>query len=290
MKTLERRVGLALLAVALSAPVGAAVEARDDKGRMLKLAKPALRVVSLSPHASEILYAIGAGQTLVGRDGASDTPAAVKALPDVGRYGAFNVEAVIALRPDLVVAWEGSQAGPAIVRLRELGVPVFASQPADIAGIAGTARALGRLTGREEQAERLAARFEADWAALTARYAKRPLLTVVLQVGDAPAMTVNDRQFTAALLRACNTVNPFGASPAPVPLIGVEALIAARPHAMVAVADAAAAGEWRSGWRARGVDQPWLSVDPLRFGRPVPAVLAETDALCRRLDRLRRPS
>ncbi|MFC4160535.1 helical backbone metal receptor [Chitinimonas lacunae] len=277
---------LALLlgSAALAAP---AVEARDDKGRQLRLARPALRVVSLSPHATELLYAIGAGSTLVGRDGASDEPAAARALPDVGRYGAFNVEAIVALRPDLVVAWEGSEAGPALTRLHELGLPLFASQPADIAAIAGTVRALGRLTGRTE-AEALARRFESEWAALKARYANSRPLTVVVQVGEGPALTVNDRQFTASLLRVCGVVNPFGASSAPVPVIGAEALLAARPDAMVAVADAAEAAVWRANWRSRGLDVPWLTVDPRRFGRPVPAAVKEAEALCRRLDSLRR--
>ncbi|QNM96631.1 helical backbone metal receptor [Chitinimonas koreensis] len=277
----------ALLALLLALPAPAAVEARDDAGQAVKLAAPARRIVSLSPHATELLYEIGAGDRLVGRDGASDYPAAAAKLPAVGLYGAFNVEAIVALKPDLVVAWEGPQAGAATRRLRALGIPVFASQPGDVAAIPATLRALGTLSGQAAEAERRAARFETGWAALERRYRQSTPLSVVPQVGDAPAMTVNDRQFVAAAFRACNTRNPFGAERAAVPLMSVEALAAARPRAIVALATPAVAEGWLARWRTLPGRPALLAVDADTLGRPTSRILAAGEALCLRLDALR---
>lgn len=281
---------LLFASLVLAAPRwAAAVTVNDDGGHAISLAEPAHRIVSLSPHATEILYAIGAGDRLVGRDGASDYPVAAKALPAVGQYGAFNVEAIVALKPDLVVAWEGPQAGPATARLRSLGIPVFASQPGAVANIAPTMRALGRLAG-QPQAEQAATRFERDWRALAARYAASRPLVVVAQVGDAPAMTVNDKQFTADVLHACHASNPFGADPAAVPLLSPEALIAARPEAVVALAEPAMAQRWFARWAGLPLHAALLDAPADTLGRPGPRVLEAAGTLCAALDRVRRTS
>ncbi|QDQ26935.1 ABC transporter substrate-binding protein [Chitinimonas arctica] len=264
------------------------IEVRDDADRLIKLTQPARRIVSLSPHATELLYAIGAADKLVGRDGASDYPAAAKRLPAVGQYGAFNVEAIVALRPDLVVAWEGPQAGPATKRLRELGIAVFASQPGSVAAIGSSLRGLGQLSGQGSQAEAAAQAFEQGWRALEQRYRQARPLQVVTQVGDEPAMTVNDKQFVAAVLRSCGTRNPFGGEPAAIPLLSAEALLAAKPDAVVALAEASTAQQWFARWRGLPFRPAYLAVEPDSLGRPGLRVLPAAVALCKRLDALRR--
>ncbi|WP_374351024.1 helical backbone metal receptor [Chitinimonas sp.] len=276
-----------MLPALLAVPAPAAVSAPDDAGRTVSLAAPARRIVSLSPHASEILAHIGLGERLVARDGASDYPASLARLPSVGQYGAFNVEAIVALKPDLVVAWEGPQAGPATKRLRELGIAVFASQPGDIRAIPATMRALGRLGGIDQAGEGKAREFEQGWQALQARYAGSRPLRVVPQVGNDPAMTVNDQQFVAAALRACGTQNPFGQERAAVPLISPEALLAAKPDAIVALAEPAVAEQWLSHWRALPAGTARLSASADTLGRPGPRVIAAATALCAKLDLLR---
>ena len=272
----------------LMAAQALAISVRDDSGATVELVQPARRIVSLSPHATELLYAIGAGSQLVGRDGASDYPEAAKALPAVGVYGAFNAEAIVALKPDLVVAWEGPRAGTALDTIKRLGVPIFASQPGKISDIPAAMRALGVLTGRNGAAA--AQRFEQGWMAITHRYAKAPLITVVPQVGDEPAMTVNGRQFVSAVFAACGTRNPFAGEVAAVPLLSAEALLAARPHAIVALAEPAMATQWLKRWENLPIKAAMLGVSPDTLGRPGPRVLEATQALCARLDAVRKVS
>lgn len=278
----------AWLAWLLCLPALAAVTVQDDAGKAVQLAQPAQRIVSLSPHATELLYAIGAGGKLVGRDGASDYPQAAARLPAVGLYGAFNVESIVALRPDLVVAWEGPQAGQATARLRELGIAVYASQPARVSAIPAAMRDLGKLAGLAGQADLAAQQFESAWRSLEQRYAGSAILRVVPQVGHEPAMTVNDQQFVAAVFRACGTRNPFGTERAAVPLLSAESLLAMRPDAVVALADPAAAEQWLGQWRRLPFKPAYLSVEPDTLGRPGPRLLAAATALCSKLDTLRR--
>ncbi|MBV8659345.1 MAG: ABC transporter substrate-binding protein [Burkholderiales bacterium] len=266
----------------------AAVSVRDDAQHDITLQQPARRIISLSPHATELLYAIGAGNRLVARDSASDYPAAARALPAVGQYGAFNVEAIVALRPDLVIAWEGPQAGPATQRLRELGIAVFASEPATIDAIAPTLRALGKLTALDAEAGRAADAFDARWHATVERYRHARPLVVVPQVSDDPAMTVNDHQFLATVFKGCGTRNPFGDNLAAVPLISQEALIAARPDAIVALGDDTASTQhWTARWTALPAKPALLTAPASTLGRPGPRVLDAAAQLCTQLDRLR---
>ncbi|WP_269531674.1 helical backbone metal receptor [Chitinimonas sp. BJYL2] len=272
----------------MAAPVLASVSVRDDSGSTVELSQPARRIVSLSPHATELLYAMGAGALLVGRDGASDYPGAARALPVVGVYGAFNAEAIIALKPDLVIAWEGPRAGTALDTLKRLGIPIFASQPATVRDIPAAMRAFGVLTGRDGATP--ARRFEQEWRAIEARYARGPILTVVPQVGDEPAMTVNGRQFVSAVFAACGTRNPFADEVAAVPLLSAEALLAARPQAIVALAEPVMAAQWLKRWQPLPLKAALLDASPDTLGRPGPRVLAAASTLCARLDKLRKAS
>jgi ABC-type Fe3+-hydroxamate transport system substrate-binding protein len=284
----DRLLAQVLMLVTMALAAQASITVEDDLGRRITLAAPAQRIVSLTPHATEMLYAVGAGAQLVGRDVASDFPAAVQAVPVVGQYGAYNIEAILALKPDLIVGWQGPQSGAAMARLVALGLPLFSSQPGRIEQIPDTLRRLGLLSGHARTGEAVAARFSARWTALTARYAGQKTLRVVPQVGHQPAMTVNDAQFTAALFRACGTVNPLGQTSVPVPLISPEALLAARPHAVVALARPAVADAWLAPWR-RHLPQTWFGqIDPDTAGRPGPRLIDAAERLCAQLDAVRR--
>ncbi|MEN9428678.1 MAG: hypothetical protein RLZZ220_3027, partial [Pseudomonadota bacterium] len=103
------------------AAVGAPVDIVDDQGQALRLAQPARRIVSLAPHITELLYAAGAGERVVGAVQYSDYPEAAKKLPRVGGYSAVDMEQVIALKPDLVVAWKSGNRNAHLDKLRALG-------------------------------------------------------------------------------------------------------------------------------------------------------------------------
>lgn len=115
-------IGLLLLA---SHTIAAPISVIDDTGRNISLAGPAERIVSLAPHITELLYAAGAGNRVVGAVAYSDYPAAASTLPRVGGYSAIDMEAVAALRPDLVIAWKSGNRDAHLERFAALGIPVF---------------------------------------------------------------------------------------------------------------------------------------------------------------------
>jgi len=122
----------------------AQISVRDDYGKEVRLEKPAGRIVSLAPHLTELVYAAGAGAQLVGAVEHSDFPAAASSLPRVGGDARIDLEAVIALRPELIVAWPNAGSLRAVERLAELGLPVFRSEPRELDDIARTWRAARR--------------------------------------------------------------------------------------------------------------------------------------------------
>src|ERR671923_1683094 len=141
-----------------------AVTAIDSAGRRLSLPAPAERIVSLAPHVTEQLYAAGAGAKLVAASEYSDYPEEAKRLPRVASSGAVNLEMVLALKADLVVAWRLEATAPALARLEALGVPVFYSEPRRLAQIPDTIEALGELAGTTAAAKPLAASLRGELA------------------------------------------------------------------------------------------------------------------------------
>ena len=116
--------------------VMATVNVIDDAGNMVSLSQPAKRIVSLAPHVTELLYAAGAGQLVVGTVEYSDYPPAAKNIPRVGSHNAFDLENILSLKPDLVMVWETGTVKQSVEKLRELGVPVYSSEPKKLADIA----------------------------------------------------------------------------------------------------------------------------------------------------------
>src|SRR3954466_14751382 len=145
----------ACLAIAASAFAG--VSALDSDGRRIELARPAQRIVSLAPHVTEQLFAAGAGKSLVAVSQYSDYPEEARRLPQVASSGGIDLERVLALNPDLVVAWRLEATTAALARLETLGLPVFYSEPRRLPQIADSIEALGELAGSADTAHRVAA-------------------------------------------------------------------------------------------------------------------------------------
>ena len=266
----------------------ASVSAVDDTWQTVTLAQPARRIVSLAPHATESLYAIGAGTLLVGTTDFSDWPAEARRLPRVGGYAGVSVEKVLALRPDLVVGWASGNAPREIARLRALGVPVFLSEPSSLEQVASSFERLGALTARQDAGQREAAGFRQAVASARQAHAGQPVLDVFVQVSEVPLLTVNGRQFLSALLEVCGGRNLFAGLPQLVPQVSPEAVLAARPQVMLVPGPVSRLERWRR-WpqipavatgQLHGLPQDWVS-------RPGPRLVRGMDAVCQALDQAR---
>src|SRR3989344_7869297 len=201
----------------------------DDAGRMFILASPASRIVSLAPHVTELLYAAGAGNFVVGAVAYSDYPAAAKTIPRVGSGAGLDIEAIVALRPDLIIGWQtGNPAWP-IERLAKLGFPVFMTEPRHIDDVADLLVRFGRLAGTEKAAGKSAGEFRRHAARLRARYSGRPTVTVFYQLLDSSLLTVNGRHLISDVIKLCGGNNVFADLPALVPRIDTESVLRKNP-------------------------------------------------------------
>jgi iron complex transport system substrate-binding protein len=265
---------------------------RDDYGNQIVLQKPASRIVSLSPHLTELLYDVGAGSRLVGAIEFSDFPAAARALPRIGSDAGIDLEAVLALKPDLIVAWPNAGSVKAVERLAALGLPVFRSEPREIDDIARTLERLGVLAGTEPHAAREAAAFRERAALLARRYAGRAPVRVFYQVWDRPLMTVNGQHVISKVIRLCGGENVFAGLPVIAPEIDREAVLKADPEVIVGSGAGGERPAWLDAWKAfpglqatrRG---QLYSIAPDLIQRHTPRLLDGAERLCGMLDRVR---
>ena len=154
----------------------------DETGARVSLPSPAQRIVSLAPHVTENLYAAGAGAYIVGAVDYSDYPEAALKLPRVGAYSSPDLEAIVALKPDLVVAWYSGTPPAVVAKLKALGLSVYLAQPDRMADIPAGIEKLGRLAGTDPAAARTATAFRQRLAQLRQRHAARPAVPLFYQV------------------------------------------------------------------------------------------------------------
>ncbi|OGI43955.1 MAG: cobalamin-binding protein [Candidatus Muproteobacteria bacterium RBG_16_65_31] len=282
-----------LLGLLGAAPAPAPTRVPDDAGATVVLAAPARRVVSLAPHVTELLYAAGAGRYVVGAVDYSDYPEAAKRIPRVGGYTGLDLEAIVALRPDLIIAWQSGNPPSQVERLRALGLAVYVSEPRHIEDVATNIERLGRLAGTADAALRAARAFRQRHEALRRRYAARPAVTVFYQIWDRPLMTVNGKQLISDVIHLCGGRNVFADLPILAPTVDVEAVLAADPEAIVASGAGAARPEWFDAWRRwpqlRAVRRDNLFVVPPDvLQRHGPRILDGAEHLCADLETARR--
>ena len=282
-----------LLALLLAAGAAQAqLRVTDDYGRAVVLAAPARRVVSLAPHLTELMYAAGAGARLVGALEYSDYPSEAKALPRVGSEASIDLEALVALRPDLVIAWPNAGSARAVERIAALGIPVFRSEPRELEDIARTMETLGRLAGTQAAASAAASAFRDRAASIERRYAQRARVRVFYQVWDRPLVTVNGDHVISKVMRLCGGENVMAALPALAPEIDRETVLRAGPEAIVASGPDGARPAWLDDWRAfpalAAVRHDNLySIRPELLQRHTPRLLDGAQELCRILEAVR---
>lgn len=263
--------------------IAAPVSVVDDSGRTVTLQAPAKRVVALAPHAVEMLYAIGAGETLVGAIQGSDYPEAAKALPRVGSYRGIALEAVLARTPDLVVTWASGTPRALVERLAALGIPVYESEPRRLAQVAENLHELGQLTGQAEAGKTLASDFMSRLAALRQNLGNPP--RVFYQLGANPLTTLADGHIVTEAIRHCGGEPLFGESPVLVPQVSREALLQARPEVILS---ASLDDAWKAAWQRwellPAVQEGRLyTLDPDLISRPGPRIIEAVEAVCKAL-------
>ncbi|MEQ9012039.1 cobalamin-binding protein [Algiphilus sp.] len=277
----------ALLLAWASVPAGAASEIRllDDADHTVQLAEPAERIVSLAPHLTENLFAIGAGAQVVGAVSFSDYPQAAQKVPRVGGYSRIDLERVLALAPDLVVAWRSGNDAEQLARLRQLGIPVYTSESRSFEAIAETLLHLGALSGQDQHAATVVAELREGVAELRRRYRDATPVRVFYQVWEEPLMTVSDAHLIAQAIALCGGQNIFAHLDTLIPRIDRESVLAADPEVIVAGGMGEDRRDWLEAWKQwpelRAVREGQLVfIPPSLIQRHTPRVLEGTRMLC----------
>ncbi|MEM8816220.1 MAG: cobalamin-binding protein [Pseudomonadota bacterium] len=224
---------LAALTAACSAEAPTAGPAYGSAAQDGESSSRAERVVTLAPHLAELVFAAGAGDTLVGVSAYTDYPAAAAQLPQVGDAFGVDQERLRLLEPDLVLAWASGMPAHTVDELRSTGLPIVTIRTGSLEDVARAVEEIGRLTGNAASAETEAARFRAGIAALHDKYADRTPLRVFYQISARPLYTINGTHFISELIALCGGVNVFADLDELAPQVDVEAVVARDPDAIV---------------------------------------------------------
>jgi iron complex transport system substrate-binding protein len=291
MKSETAILGL-LMAATVMASAHADVRAVDDSGAAVVLAMPARRIASLAPHATELLFAAGAGGQIVATVAYADHPDAARGIPRVGDTNRVDIERLIALRPDLAVVWRDGTPEHHIARIRRAGIPVYQDRPRRLSDVASSIERLGRLAGTDQVAGQAAGAFRTRLEALQRGYAGRSAVTVFFQVWKNPLLTLSGDHVIDDALRLCGGRNIFGDDRLLVPTVDIESVVKRDPDAIVVSSSRAEGRESLSVWRAlphlRATARGNLVLlDSPALARPSPGMLEGVEQLCARLDEVR---
>lgn len=285
------RLRVMLIALLWACPVSeilAEIQVADSLGRKLVLPKPATRVVSLAPHMTEVAFAAGAGEHLIGAVSYSDYPDSAKDIPRVGSSGNVSFETLVALNPDLVLAWRSGNGDEVIQRLEALGLTVYVDESKTLEDVARSLRAVGKLTGYENAAEAAALSFLQRLSQLRSTYSNRAEISVYYQIWDEPLLTLNGDHLISDVVRLCGGRNVFADSLALVSRISVESVIRADPQVIIASGMDKARPEWLDKWR----DWPSMTavkseqlyfVPPDLLQRHTPRIIEGASLMCEKL-------
>ena len=268
----------------------AAVTVTDDLGNEVTLPAPAKRIVSLTPHLTEMLFRLGVGDQIVGTARYSNYPDAARTIPRVGDAFSVNIESVLGMEPDIVFAWHTGGANKAINKLRDFGIPVFVSESESLKSIGDNLSKMGLLVGAPD-AELLKAEFLEQLDALRQSYANPP--TVFFQISDQELYSVSNRHLIGQALTHCGAINVFSALSPDVSMVSEEAVIAAAPDIilMTQIPD----GEtslWAGRWnefdllkdKVYTIDPNLVSQPGVRFLEGIADICKVVDTVAQRLE------
>jgi iron complex transport system substrate-binding protein len=288
-KDLQMKLFFLIATCMITGTAHADISVRDDDGMTVTLQKPAQRVISLAPHVTELLFAAGGGDRIVGVVSYSDYPEAAKRIANIGDNRQLDLERVIALKPDLLVVWRHGSSERQLAQLRKLGIPMFHSEPHKLDDIADSLVRLGQLLGTQRAAQQAAAGLRQQLGALAIQYARRPPVRMFYQVWDKPLYTLNGAHIVSDAMRLCGGANIFAQMKVTAPVVSTEAVLQENPEAIFGSSERSDADGGVNMWKAfPGVtavrNDNLFKLDGNLLNRAGPRMIAGTIALCEKLE------
>ncbi|WP_246028561.1 cobalamin-binding protein [Shewanella atlantica] len=253
-------------------------------------AAPAKRVVALSPHSVEMLYAIGAGESIVATTEHADYPQQALQIPRIGGYHGIQIERVIELDPDLVVVWGSGNKAEDIEKLNNLGFKVYNSDPKTLEAVATELEELGELTGHQERAAMVVADYQMQLKELRATNSVKPKVKVFYQLWSSPLMSVAKNSWIQQIIDVCHGENVFYDADSDYPQLSLENVLLKMPEVILQSQDKG---------NILGVDwSPWQEIPAVKnnhiyplnadlLHRAAPRAILGVKSLCDALDKAR---
>lgn len=264
----------------------------DDLGKKITLPRPAKRIVSLAPHITENLFAAGAGQYIVGVVAYSDYPPAANKIKQIGSYKKIDIEAVVALKPDIIIAWGSGNDELQIEQFRKLGIPIYVEDPRKIQDIADSIEDYGRMVNNMREAIEVAQEFRLRYRDIRRKYSARTKLRGFYQVWNKPLITINDQHLITDVMRICSIENMYGELTQLAPRITVESVLEKDPQMIIASGMGEAKPEWLDDWKKWDKLQAvqynnLFFIPPAMIQRHAPRILDAAERLCEQAEEAR---
>ena len=221
------------------------------------------RILALTPHACEMLYAIGAGSQTVGAVSYCDYPEAAKELPRIGSYQGIHVEAALRLHPDAAIVLNRTVKG--VAQLEQMGVKIIVSNPADFEAVFQDMLRLGKLTGHEQKSTELVQQQRLRLQQVRLRPASH--VRVFYELWHDPLMTAGGSSFISAMIVAAGGENVFADVKLETPHVNVESVLRARPEVIIIPLEKRNIEQRKAFWKH------WLGQSGVRFAAINPDLL-----------------
>lgn len=250
------------------------------------------RIISLAPHITEMIFSAGAGERLVGVVSYSDYPKAALDITNIGSYQAINIEKIIQLNPDIIIAWQTGNRSKDIEKLAQLGFTIRYSNPHTLSDIPQEIRRYGQVFQTQSQANNVADQLEQKLQRLQKAQTKLKTIKAYYQIWHKPMMTINGEQFISHALNLCGAKNIFADLAVLTPEISIESVIERDPQVILLGGQKAMQQAWLKDW------QKWHNISAIKnqhiytlnadtFQRPTARLINGIDGLCEIIDQAR---
>lgn len=244
------------------------------------LLSAAPRVVSLSPSNTELAFA--AGITPVAVSAWSDYPEAAKKIEQVANWQGMNLERIVALKPDVVLAWRAGNAERQVEQLAGLGIKIVWLDPTTVEGVIAALRKLGQYSPTPETADAAADKLAQEFATLKAQYGHATRKKVFLQFGQHPLFTSGKGSIQNEILELCGGQNIFADSRVPWPQVSREQVLIRKPQAIIITGDNGKIPAVQQFWNTQ-LKIPVIAVNDDWFSRSSPRIILAAKQLCEEL-------